>query len=86
MQVHKIVKIYLQTRNNKTSLTSAKKYLFLQSKNTHTFRKIAGNDLTTKRWCHMACAKCEKKNLPVHQAKRFFLSKHSKHLSDRVAV
>ena len=66
-------------------IPQAEVFFFAKQEHAH-IQKIAGNHLTTKRWCHMACAKCEKRNLPVHQAKRFVLSKHSKHLSDRVAV
>lgn len=86
MQVHKTVKIYLQTRNYKTSLTSAKKYFFFAKQEHAHIQKNRRQRFNYKRWCHMACAKCEKRNLPVHEAKRFVLSKHSKHLSDRVAV
>lgn len=76
---------FIYRQETKRWVWQAQRSNFVQRKNTHRPRKIASNDLTTKRWYFMACAKCEK-NLPVHQVKRFFLSRHPKHLSDLVAV
>lgn len=51
---------FIYRQETKRWVWQARRSNFVQSKNTHRPRKIASNDLTTKRWCHMACAKCEK--------------------------
>lgn len=51
---------FIYRQETKRWVWQAQRSNFVQRKNTHRPRKIASNDLTTKRWYYMACAKCEK--------------------------